>query len=99
MPFGLTHALAVFIDIMNRVCKPHLYKFKFVFINDIITDSQTKEYYVQHLCLILELIRKDKPYVRFFEHELWINKENFLDHAVNSKGIHSEPARMEANTD
>ncbi|KAI3752357.1 hypothetical protein L2E82_24335 [Cichorium intybus] len=65
MPFGLTNAPAVFMDLMNRVCKPYLDKFSIVFIDDILIYSRRKEEHGQHLKLILELLRNEKLYAKF----------------------------------
>nr|GEW28704.1 putative reverse transcriptase domain-containing protein [Tanacetum cinerariifolium] len=43
MPFGLTNVPTVFMDLMNRVCKPYLDKFFIVFIYDILIYSKSKE--------------------------------------------------------
>nr|GEV73966.1 hypothetical protein [Tanacetum cinerariifolium] len=60
MPLGLTNTRAVFMDLMNRVCKPYLDKFVVVFIDDILIHSRNKEEHADHLRIILELLKKEK---------------------------------------
>ncbi|GJS14306.1 reverse transcriptase domain-containing protein [Tanacetum coccineum] len=96
MPFGLTNAPAVFMDLMNRVCKPYLDKFVIVFIDDILIYSKTKEDHEVHLGLVLELLRNEKLYAKFSKCEFWLQEVHFLGHVVNQNGIHVDPSKIEA---
>ncbi|GJX10494.1 putative reverse transcriptase domain-containing protein [Tanacetum coccineum] len=87
MPFGLTNASAVFMDLMNQVCKPYLDKFVIVFIDDILIYSRTKEDHENHLRLMLELLRKEKLYAKFSKSEFWLQELHFLGHVVNHEGL------------
>nr|GEY77580.1 putative reverse transcriptase domain, ribonuclease H-like domain protein [Tanacetum cinerariifolium] len=49
MSFGLTNAPAIFMDLMNRVCKPYLDKFMIVFIDDILIYLKNEEEHGEHL--------------------------------------------------
>nr|GFA53333.1 putative reverse transcriptase domain-containing protein [Tanacetum cinerariifolium] len=96
MSFGLTNALAVFMDLMDRVCKPYLDKFVIVFIDDIFIYSKNKEEHEKHLRIILDLLRKEKLCAKFSKCDFWLESVQFLGHVIKNKGVHVDPTKIEA---
>ncbi|GKF00917.1 putative reverse transcriptase domain-containing protein [Tanacetum coccineum] len=96
MPFGLTNAPAVFMDLMNRVCKPYLDRFVIVFIDDILIYSTSIKEHEGHLKLILRLLKEEELYAKFSKCEFWLSKVQVLGHMIDSEGIHVDPAKIES---
>nr|GEV59686.1 putative reverse transcriptase domain-containing protein [Tanacetum cinerariifolium] len=99
MPFGLTNAPTVFMDLMNRVCKPYLDRFMIVFIDDILIYSKNSKEHEGHLNLILKLLKEEELYAKFSKCEFWLSKVQFLGHVIDSEGIHVDPVKIEAIKD
>ncbi|GKE86054.1 putative reverse transcriptase domain-containing protein [Tanacetum coccineum] len=83
------------MDLMNHVCKPYLDKFVIVFIDDIPIYSRNKEEHVNHLRIILELLKKEKLYAKFSKCDFWIHIVQFLGHLIDSQRLYVDPAKIE----
>ncbi|GJU31357.1 putative reverse transcriptase domain-containing protein [Tanacetum coccineum] len=99
MLFGLTNAPAVFMDLVNRVCKPYLDRFVIVFIDDILIYSKSRKEHEGHLKLILKLLKEEELYAKFSKCDFWLSKVQFLGHVIDSEGIHVDPAKIESIKD
>ncbi|GJW14084.1 putative reverse transcriptase domain-containing protein [Tanacetum coccineum] len=95
MSFGLTNAPAVFMDLMNRVCKPYLDKFVIVFIDDILIYSKSKKEHEEHLRQILELLKKEELYAKFSKCKIRIPGFDSLGHVIDCRVPQSWPLLRE----
>nr|GEU85192.1 hypothetical protein [Tanacetum cinerariifolium] len=65
-----------------------------------LTNAPTsKEDHIEHLKLILKLLKKEKLYAKFLMCEFWLSKVQFLNHVIDSEGIHVDPTKIESVKD
>nr|GEU34859.1 putative reverse transcriptase domain-containing protein [Tanacetum cinerariifolium] len=96
MPFGPTNAPTIFMDLMNRMCRPMLDKSVIVFIDDILVYSKSKKEHEAHLREVLETLRKERLYVKFTKCKFSLQEIQFLGHVVTYEGIKVNPAKIKA---
>ncbi|KAI3724050.1 hypothetical protein L2E82_35815 [Cichorium intybus] len=96
MPFGLTNAPAVFMDLMNRVCKPFLDRFVIVFIDDILVYSKSEAEHELHLREVLHTLKNEQLYAKLSKCDFWLREVQFVGHVVSAEGIKVDPAKIEA---
>ncbi|WVZ76490.1 hypothetical protein U9M48_024465 [Paspalum notatum var. saurae] len=94
MSFGLTNALAYFMNLMNKVFMEYLDKFVVVFIDDILIYSKTEEEHEEHLRLVLQKLREHKLYAKLSKCEFWLDQVPFLGHIVSKGGIMVDPGKI-----
>nr|GEZ71599.1 reverse transcriptase domain-containing protein [Tanacetum cinerariifolium] len=58
--------------------------------------SVPAEEHVEHLRLVLELLKKEKLYAKFSKCEFWLREVQFLGHVINGNEIHVDPSKIEA---
>nr|GEY33173.1 hypothetical protein [Tanacetum cinerariifolium] len=64
--------------------------------HDILIYSKTQEEHVEHLRLVLELLKKEKLYAKFSKCRFWLREVHFLRHVINGNGIHVDPSKIGA---
>jgi hypothetical protein len=96
MPFRLTNAPAMFMDLMNQVFRPYLDQYVVVFIDDILVYSNSHLEHEQHLRVVLQTLRENQLYAKLDKCEFWLQQVVFLGHVISAEGMLVDPRKVEA---
>ena len=96
MPFGLSNAPTVFMDLMNRVFHPYLDQFVVEFIDDSLVYSKDAQEHEHQLWIVLQILRENQVFAKLSKCEFWLKEVSFLGHIVSSEGIRVDPVKIEA---
>ena len=96
MPFGLTNALATFNRLMTYLFRKELDDFVLVFFDNILIYSENKEEHKQHLCHVLEILRKVQLYAKKSKCTFFVDKVAYLGLIVSKNGISPDLAKVES---
>ena len=96
LPQGLSNSPATFQSVMSKIFAPYLNKFVFCFLDDVTIASSSVEEHVQHLRLVLQVLRDNGFHVRPDKAQ-WARSEiKFLGHIVGANGVRMDPSKIKA---
>ncbi|TKS65266.1 Retrotransposon-like protein 1 [Collichthys lucidus] len=98
MPFGLTNAPAVFQALVNDVLRDMLNKHVFVYLDDILIFSKTKEDHIHHVQGVLQRLLENLLFVKAEKCEFHAPSVSFLGYIVGQGSIQMDPAKVSAVT-
>src|SRR5438128_7709595 len=96
MPFGLTNAPATFMTMMNNVFHQYLDKFVIIYLDDVLIYSRTKAEHLQHLELVLKVLRQHKLYAKIAKCDIMKESVEYLGHYLSGQGVSVDPRKIEA---
>ena len=86
MPFGLTNAPATFQSCMNHVFQEQLRKLVLVFFDDILIYRRTWSDNLQHLDMVLGIMKAQSLYAKASKCEFGMTEILYLGHIIGAEG-------------
>ena len=91
---GDCNAPATMMRIMNTILSEYLGKFVWVYLDDILIFSETKEQHIQHLRQIFQKLQDHKFYLRMDKCDLMIDAIEILGHIIKGNEITPCPEKI-----
>ncbi|TWW58269.1 Retrovirus-related Pol polyprotein from transposon 17.6 [Takifugu flavidus] len=98
MPFGLTNAPAVFQALINDILRDMLNKTVFVYLDDILIFSRSKEEHVHHVQAVLQRLLENSLFVKAEKCEFHATSVSFLGYIIGQGSVEMDPSKVSAVT-
>ena len=96
LPFGLKNAPAFFQKYMDQVLSEGLGNFCFVYIDDIVIFSNTFDSHIEHLNLVLEMLKESNLKCNVEKCHFCLSQLRVLGKVISGEGISPDPDLIHA---
>lgn len=96
MPFGLKNAPSTFQRMMDEILRDYLYKFCFVYMDDVVIFSKSLSEHIDHIRVIFKKLRDVNLKIQPDKSEFLCKEVAFLGHIITPEGIKPNPLKIEA---
>uniref|UniRef100_A0A803TBM3 Gypsy retrotransposon integrase-like protein 1 n=1 Tax=Anolis carolinensis TaxID=28377 RepID=A0A803TBM3_ANOCA len=94
LPFGLKNGGGCFMQLINEILHPLLYRGVFIFLDDILIVSEDKEKHVKLVREVLQRLREAKLYAKLSKCEFNKTQIDFLGYRISPEGLAMDPAKV-----
>lgn len=98
MPMGLKNSPSTFMRVMDNIFRDYLYKFCFIYMDDLVCFSKSLDEHLQHLQLIFKKLREFNLKIQPDKSEFLRKEVAFLGHVITPHGVKPNPDKIAAVT-
>ncbi|KAG8942401.1 hypothetical protein FRC04_003767 [Tulasnella sp. 424] len=87
---------ATYQALMNHIFAPYIGKFMDVYLDDIVIYSDTVAEHLEHIRIVLDVLRKESLFLSADKMHFFAEKMNLLGHVITNKEIQIDPHKVDS---